>query len=226
MNHITPDGTLSHPHLFHPQMPPNPKPDTKPRYQTVLLFKKEMTEPQRALLLALKTAALNALKEKWGDRVEAMLADETLKWPFRKKWTDKLGQQKYDPEMWQCYINPWSHEAPGIVSRVRGLDGKPTKITDQKLIFPGAVCRLSVNPFIYQAQGNWGVAFGLQNVQKVADGPRLDNRLSAQDTFDADEDGHIDMEAGPSMAGATDTGSPPPPLDPGKQEAKLADLFN
>lgn len=219
MTLITPDGVLSHPHLFSPQMPPNPRPGQKARYQTVLLFPIDMPPDQQAMLLEMKKAALAALKEKWGERVEQMLKDGSLRWPFVKKWTNKRGEPKYDPEKWSCYINPWSEQPPGIVSRFRGSDGKPAKLTDQSEIYPGVLARLSVNLFVYEAQGNWGVNFGLQNVQKRGDGPRLDNRLSAQDTFDGEDAPEADMPA-PGEAGtpATAPGEP-------KIGTAMADLF-
>jgi hypothetical protein len=217
---ITPDGTLSYPHLFTPQMPPNPRPGQKARFQTVLLFPKIMTEEDNQKLLQMKQAALKALQEKWGANVEKMLAEGALRWPFSKKFTNKRGELKYDPEKWQCLINPWSEQPPGIVSRYRGPDGKPAKIVDQQEIYSGCIARLSVNCFVYEAQGNWGVNFGLQNVQKRGDGPRLDNRQSAQDAFDAEDAPEAELDgAAPSGNAAA--------FDPGTMAAgsKLADLF-
>lgn len=216
---ITPDGSLSYPHLFTAQMPPNPRPGQKARFQTVLLFPKIMDEAQAALLLAMKRAALKAAKDEWGENIEQMIAQETVRWPFSKKWTNKRGEQKYDPEAWQCYISPWSEQPPGIVSRYKGADGKPAKIIDQQEIYAGCVARLSVNLFVYKAQGNWGVNFGLQNVQKRGDGPRLDNRQKAEDAFDGDDREEAELEPGTASAL---TG------DPGAVVAgnKLADLFS
>lgn len=221
---ITPDGVLSYPNLFNPKLPPNPKPGQKPRYSTVLLFPVEMDEQQRALLLAMKNAALKALKDKWGERTEAMLTAGGLTWPFSKKWTNKMGEVKYDKDKWQCFINPWSEQAPGIVSQYRGADGKPMKLTDQSEIYAGAKARLSVNPFIYDISGNAGVAFGLQNVQKRGEGPRMDNRISAQDTFDAEDRPEAAMDISDVGSSGTPAADADGPIVPG-EGSKLADLF-
>jgi len=216
---ITPDGTVSYPHLFAPRMPPNPRPGQKARYQCAVLFPKDMPDPEKELLLAMKRAALDAAKAKWGAKTEELIQAGTVRWPFSKKWTDKLGNQKYDPDKWQCFINPWSEQAPGIVSRYKGPDGKPMKVTDQSEVYAGAIVRVSVNVFVYEQSGNWGVNFGLQNVQLRGDGPRLDNRLSAADTFDADDRPEADITEAPTPG--ADPAMPPP----AKVGGALADLF-
>ena len=42
--------------------------------------------------------------------------------------------------------------------------------------------------FAYDKAGNRGISFGLNNVQKLGDGERLDGRLKAEDDFDPIED--------------------------------------
>jgi len=43
----------------------------------------------------------------------------------------------------------------------------------------------SLNAFAYDRAGNRGISLGLNNIQKLADGERLDGRLKAEDDFEA-----------------------------------------
>jgi hypothetical protein len=43
--------------------------------------------------------------------------------------------------------------------------------------------RFSGNAYAYNQAGNKGITFGLNNVQKVADGERIDGRAEASEEF-------------------------------------------
>ena len=103
-----------------------------------------------------------------------------LRLPFRK---DKLTERGYPPG--SIYINVRSKLSPGIVSRYAGVDGKPERITDPGQIYSGCIVRASLNAFAYDRAGNRGISLGLNNIQKLADGERLDGRLKAEDDFEA-----------------------------------------
>jgi hypothetical protein len=47
---------------------------------------------------------------------------------------------------------------------------------------------VSINLYPYSVDGNKGIAAGLNNVQKLADGDSLSGRASAEDDFTAVED--------------------------------------
>ena len=83
------------------------------------------------------------------------------------------------------YINVRSKQPPGIVSRFAGEDGRPLRITDPSEVYSGCQVRASLNVFAYDRAGNRGISLGLNNVQKLADGERLDGRLKAEDDFEA-----------------------------------------
>jgi hypothetical protein len=84
--------------------------------------------------------------------------------------------------------------APGVVSRYADpVTKKPRKVTkDEQVpgnpneVYAGCLIRAAVNAYGYDRQGNKGVSFGLNGVQKVDEGKRLDNRVAAEDTFEAD----------------------------------------
>jgi hypothetical protein len=46
--------------------------------------------------------------------------------------------------------------------------------------------RAQLRAFSYDSNGNKGVSFALNNIQKLGDGERLDNRQAATDAFEAD----------------------------------------
>ena len=61
-------------------------------------------------------------------------------------------------------------------------------ITDHAEVYSGCKVRATLSVFAYEKAGNRGVSFGLNNVQKLDDGERLDGRLKAEDDFGAIED--------------------------------------
>lgn len=176
---ITPKGRLSYPHLFEPQIPPN---QTEPVYSCTLVFE-EGTD-----LSALEKLAEAAGRDKWGDKYASLVKTGKIRSPFRAD-----GEEKGYPEG-STFINIKSKQAPGIVSIYPGDDGKPAKITDPGQVYAGCYVRASVRAFAYDVNGNKGVSFALNNVQKMADGDRLDGRSRAEDEFEADSNAAADLD--------------------------------
>lgn len=174
---ITPEALLSYPHLFTPQMPPADagEAEKKPEYSVALVFLKGTD------LAPMKQAAIAAAKAKFGDqKAVEMIRANKLRMPFRN------GEEKDYPEG-STFFNARSKEKPGIVSRYVDPDtGKAAAITDPAKVYPGVYARASITFYGYDTKGNKGVAVGLNNVQILKDGPRLDNRKAAADEFDAD----------------------------------------
>lgn len=179
---ITPPAVLSYPSLLVPRLPPNAKPGEAASFGCTLLFEKD------ADLKALKEAATAALYERFGAKTDDLFAQGSLRVPFRKP------DGKYDTEKYQCYINVSSKQTkPGLVDRYAGADGRPMPLTDTEKLYPGCYVKASLNVYTYDASGNKGVSFGLQHIQWWADGERLDNRKSAQDSFSAEPRPDADM---------------------------------
>jgi hypothetical protein len=57
-------------------------------------------------------------------------------------------------------------------------------IINEADFYPGCYARATVRPFWYDTAGNKGVAFGLQNIQKLADGEPLGGRVVASKEFE------------------------------------------
>jgi hypothetical protein len=211
---FTPKCVISYPHLYTPQMPPNPRPGQKARFSCVLLFPAEMDDEDQKLLLTMQQAALAKAVEKWGseDKVSEMMKMEgthRLKWPFRKDNQRADGSVKWDNTKFRSFISPWSETQPGVVSRWADPNDpkrRPMKILDPSKVFAGCIVKASVNPFAYDQTGNRGVAFGLQNVQLWQNEgvERLDNRANAEDEFQAEAapEGALEALSTPSTNGS------------------------
>lgn len=174
---ITPEGILSYPHLDAPQKAEEGK---KAKFSATIIF------PAGTDLTALKAAAAQAVVEKYGPTkaAELLKPDSSFKKPFR---TD-VSEKGY-PEG-STFINARSDNKPGAVYN-RAIPGTktPEQIPVDKVkeeLYPGAKVRASVTAFTYDNNGNRGVSFALNNVQKLGDGTRLDSRVAAEDEFDAD----------------------------------------
>lgn len=173
-NLITPKGRLSFPTLFEPRAMPG---GGEPKYGCTIIFDTD------ADLKPLKAAALAAAKEKWGDKAEDLIRTKKVKWPF----LDGGNELRQGFGEGTTFIRPNAKSKPGVVDRYAGPDGKPRPITDPADIYPGCYVRASVRAFAYDTSGNKGISFGLQNLQKLDEGERLDGRMRAEDEFEAIE---------------------------------------
>ena len=196
---ITPKGILSYPNLFTPRPKKNAKPGDKDRYGCMIVF------PKDSDLAAIKKAALDCAIEKIGrDKVVALLKDKKLNIGIR----EDLASKGWDTDVYTHFVQPWTTVQPGIVDRFRGSDGKALPIRDPNIIYAGCWVRASIRPVYYDQEGNKGIFWGLNNIQKVGEGERIDGRKAAADEFEAFEDAPADMPA-PSGAAPTGTAAPP-----------------
>lgn len=192
---ITADAILSYPHFHQPQAAQSDDGDAKPKYSGTFIFTPEVlaTEDGKQKFAAMQAAAIEAATAKFGANIKLpggqtiaivqAMKEGIIKTPFR---TDAL--KKGYPEG-SVFINARTTDRPGAVYSYAGPDNKPAKIPLDKLkeeLYPGAIVRASVTAFGYDRKGNKGVSFALNNVQKLRDGTRLDNRVEAENEFDAD----------------------------------------
>jgi hypothetical protein len=218
---ITPEAIASYPNIFHPQ--PVSAEDAaqgkKPKYGVALVF------PADADLKSLKQTAIKAAQDRWGDKLKGakMVTLETQHGPatflqagklrVRLPWRDQedvIADKGYPAG--STLINVRSDRKPGVVNTIPDPNngGKPTVVTDEAAIYPGVIIRASLSAFTYDNSGNSGVTYGLENVQIVRDGDRLDGGANATDEFAADENAVADLsdlEDTPAGVGAeADTG--------------------
>jgi hypothetical protein len=153
-----------------------PGPDgNNPKFGITMLF--DAAAQKSPQFAAMKALAVAAAKEKFGDT--KLKADgkgwfHGLRNPFRD------GAEKSDLEGYEgcVFAAATTKQQPGVV------DSKVQRIIDPNAAYSGAYYRATVTAYAYEQAGNKGVAFGLQNVQKVRDGERMAGRVEAEKDFD------------------------------------------
>lgn len=181
-----PNGTLSYPALKEPRMVGDA---TKATYSAVIIF------PEGADLSELEAACVSAAEEKWGaDRTAKMLKAKALKWPIKSG--DEYSARKEGNEFYEGkkYVNVKSDEQPGMVGPRAGHDGRPEAYSADQF-YAGCVVRCSCAVYAYDhPQGGKGIGIGLNNLQYVKRGERLDNRRQAADEFEVIDEGVDEFE--------------------------------
>lgn len=178
---ITPEAIISYPAIF--------ETDKNGKFGCALVF------PAGTDLSDLKQAAFQVVVDKFGEpKAKEMLKKGQFKLIGGSHHTFRTDKEEEYGEG-AVFINARGTKQPGVVSRIPDpRTGKPMAITDPEEIYPGAVVRASVSPFWYDKEGNKGVAWGLNNLQKIRDGERLDGRSRAEDEFAADESAVASLE--------------------------------
>ena len=160
---VTPEAILSFPRLDKPSKVDPTNENEEAKYNAVFMFS-EGTD-----LNELKAVILAVGKARWGAKFVEMLKLGQVKTPLRSD-----GNPKYFPKG-VSYISPRSKNKPGLVMPYPDESGElPAICTDPSIFYAGAKVRASVTAFAYDRLGNKGVSFGLNSVQWVGDGPRLD----------------------------------------------------
>lgn len=168
---ITPPGTASYAFVWKPQPSMNPGQD--PKYSITLII------PKKANLDALRKAVDQAAIKKFGANGPNLLARNKIKSPFRDGDEEREGDKLYAKSI---FFSAKTGNKPQVV------DSDLNPITDEFEFYSGCKCRISVYAFGYDINGNKGVSFALNNVQKLADGERISGRQAAEDEFKDDDD--------------------------------------
>jgi hypothetical protein len=155
---VSPFFRVSFPAVFKPRAYGN----QEPVYSVQMLFPKETD------LAPLKLAAQAAADEKWGDK-----KPKNMRSPFRD------GEEK-DLEEYQgmIFVTAKSKQAPGVVSQSK------QKIEVEGDFYAGCWARATVIAYAYDMPANKGVAFALENLQKVRDDTPFSGRRNAEESFD------------------------------------------
>lgn len=160
-------------HVFEPQSING----SEPKYSCSLIIPKTDTATLSQINAAIEEAKQNGIP-KWGGKIPP-----NLKMPLRDGDIDRPDDPAYENSY---FINATSQEAPGIVDRKR------VKITDPLAIYSGCYIRALVNFYPFNANGNRGIACGLQCIQFWHDGEPLNGRIRAEDAFDDLDDDDFD----------------------------------
>lgn len=158
---VTPEFRVSFAHVFQPQSAFD---NQEPKYSIVMLFPKKGTD-----LTQLKQLLQDAAREKWGEKIPKPLRN-----PIRDG--DEKDMDGYK-DHW--FVSATSKTKPGLVDQ--GLQ----PILSAEDFYSGCYARATVTAFAYDKAGNRGIAFGLQNIQKLRDGEPFSGRTKPENDFDA-----------------------------------------
>lgn len=149
-----------------------------PKYSACIVIPKTDKATLTKIQAAVNAAIQDGIKSKWKGKKPV-----NLKLPLR----DGDAERPDDEAFSGCYfLNANANRAPRIVDLARN------PILDREEVYSGCYCRFSVNFYPFSASGNNGVAVGLNNVQKVADGERLAGGSRAEDDFNDNYTGDLD----------------------------------
>jgi hypothetical protein len=169
---ITGKARASFVHVFEPQSING----SEPKYSCSFIIPKSDGETVRAIQAAIEQAKEEGIA-KFGGKIPP-----NLKLPLRDGDIDRPDDPAYADSY---FVNANSKEKPGVVDR------KCLPVTDPLELYSGCYVRASINFFPFNTNGNRGIAAGLGNVQKWADGEPLNGRTRAEDEFgalDAEDD--------------------------------------
>lgn len=180
----TPEAILSYPNFEKPQQANG---QGKAKFSAAFVF-----AGGRDTVKALAAAAIAAARKKWGSDADQMIKDGVIS-IFGGKGaairTDAAAK-KYKGDRFPegtVFVNARSDQRPGLAyAHAAPGSNKPELVPADKIVevfYPGAIVRASLTAFAYDTNGNKGVSFGLNAVQFLSAGERLDNKVAADDEF-------------------------------------------
>jgi len=170
---VTGKVRLSYAHLFEPFSSFEGQ-DAK--YSTVILIPKSDKATIKKIKQAQKAALEKGKASKFGGTIPK-------NWKNTLRDGDEEADLEKNPEYeGHLFMTVSNKQRPGIVDR----DVQP--ILDSTEVYSGCYARVSINAFPFSASGNKGVSFGLNHVQKVADGEPFGGISKAEDDFEPLDD--------------------------------------
>lgn len=149
-----------------------------PKFSVSLIIPKSDTKTVGKIKAAIQ-AAYEEGQSKLKGNSKSVPALSILKTPLRDGDLERPDDAAYKG----CYfINANSATAPGVVD----ADRQP--IMDRSEMYSGVKGRASINLYAYNVNGNRGIACGLNNLQKIADGEPLGGKARAEDDFATEDD--------------------------------------
>lgn len=195
---VTPFFRVSFPNVFVPKAAFKGQ---EPTYNIQMLFPKD--GKHKANLEEIKKLVLQVAADKWGSDITKYPGSK--KSPF--KWPLRDGEEKeLEAYKGMIFANAKSKMKPQILDRDKNEILAPTEF------YGGCWARatISIYPFALTELGSYGVAFGLDNIQKVRDDASFNGKRNAKDDFEVIEnDGSEDFknsesESSVSVASAMD----------------------
>ena len=160
-----------------------PMGDGTPKFSVSLIIPKSDT-----VTIAKIRAAIEAAYEEGQSKLKGsskfVPALEDIKTPLRDGDKERKGDEAYAGSY---FVNANSTTKPGVV------DADRNPILDSSELYSGIIGRASINFYAFNSNGNRGIACGLNNIQKLADGTPLGGHSRAEDDF-ADLDDEDDED--------------------------------
>ena len=157
---------------------PNAMEGGKPKFSVSLIIPKSDTVTVGKIKAAIEEAFRDGQSKLKGNG-KSVPALSTLRNPLR----DGDLERPDDPAYANAYfVNANSTSAPGIV------DAAKNQIIEKSEVYSGCYGRASISFYAFNANGNKGIACGLNNLQKIKDGEPLGGRASAESDFATEED--------------------------------------
>lgn len=160
----------SYAYVFEPQASQN---GGEPKYQITMLIPKSDTATVRAIQAGINQALQEGLQRVFGGQMPARPETPLYDGDGIRKNGEPFGE-----ECRGCWVVRASSK-----SRPSVVDINIQPIIDPNAFYSGCYARATVNFFSYNKNGNRGVACGLNNVQKIADGEPLSGRTTAEEDF-------------------------------------------
>ena len=159
--------------------PKTPMGGGTPKYSVSLIIPKSDTVTIAKIRAAIQAAYDEGQsKLKGSSKFVPDLAD--LKTPLRDGDKERKGDEAYANSY---FLNANSTTKPGVV------DADLQPILDTSELYSGIIGRASINFYAFNSNGNKGIACGLNNLQKLADGTPLGGHSRAEDDFADLDDG-------------------------------------
>ena len=149
-----------------------------PKYSVSLIIPKSDTVTVEKIKAAIQ-AAYDEGQGKLKGNSKTVPALEDLKTPLRDGDKERKGDEAY-ANAW--FINANSTTKPGVV------DADRNPILDSSELYSGIIGRASISFYAFNSNGNRGIACGLNNLPKLADGTPLGGHSRAEDDFADDDD--------------------------------------
>lgn len=160
---------LSYVHLFEPYSIDG---EQDPKYSVMLLIPKSDKAGLEALRAAEAAAAEQGKSTKFGGKVPANLAS------IIRDGDDFAEDYPERADHWFMSVTAPPTRKPGVV------DANVNPIMEQSEVYSGCYANVSLNAFPYTFGSKKGISFGLNHVQKVADGEPLGSITKAEDDFE------------------------------------------
>lgn len=157
---MTPVFRVAFPKVFEPKQQKN----GSERYELVAIF------PAGTDLTPLKALAKAAAEKKWGDKIPKGLRN-----PFKD--AGERADQYEGFEEGMTFINLTSKFQPRVVNE------RVQPIINPKDFYAGCWARATVNAFAYDTDGNKGVSFGVNDIQKIRDDKPFAGRPDVAEVF-------------------------------------------